>query len=174
MTAGRDLKAAVLDARTIHQDHRRGDVGVDRRHLAPIGGVLVQDVGAALARPLQVQLFGERDDVGLAHQVLGRIDQTIVQGPGLQRRTEVGEELDALQQIRGERLPFHDGVQLALHLEHVSADLVLGATVQRGQLGDQGLAVACDLAAFGGLEDAAPHQQAVARQRSALVRCKPE
>src|SRR5579872_6918232 len=153
MTPRHDLEASVFDSGMVDEDHRRGDPCGDRRQIRPIWKILMENNLATLARALDVELFGEQREVIFADQILARIEKPRIEAPPMKLLAQMRERLDALHQLGMLGLPFDDGVEAALHLEHVAAEAMLGPALLALQPGDECLASVANRAQLGGIED---------------------
>jgi hypothetical protein len=74
MAARRDFKATLLHIGVVEEDHCGRHPRRYRRHVGPIGIVLVQPDGTAPASALQVELLGEKIQFVSAYDILAWVD----------------------------------------------------------------------------------------------------
>src|SRR5207237_891447 len=89
------------------------------RGLDPVRVVLVEGVAATDTGPLDVELLGEDCDLGETEQVgAGLYERRVIDVPG-EDRMEVGERLEALDDVLASGLPLDDDVVGGVRLEDV-------------------------------------------------------
>ena len=159
VAAGDDMEAPVCERRVVeHQHDRHHTVGVVGG-ADPVRMVLVHRVHAAVVRTLQVQLLGEEHRIG-AEDVACQVEEARIVGPLVERGTEMGERLDAVDDV-AVALPLDHRLTRHVGIEHVAAGVDASALTVAHEVGDELLARVDHLGDLGGGEHALAHDEAV-------------